>query len=99
VSYFFAIRAIDFSKKVPYTDAMLRLLIAGVVVFLAIGLTLVAYNVFILGTGLAGAGALLHRYWRDATAGTSRSTQWMAIIVAAVMLGWAAGHMRESGRY
>jgi uncharacterized membrane protein len=78
---------------------MVRLLIAGVVVFLAIGLTLVAYNVFVFGTGLAGAAALFHRYWKDATAGTSQSTQWMIIILAGLMLGWSAAYMRESGRY
>lgn len=78
---------------------MVRLLIAGVVVFLAIGLTLVAYNVFVFGTGLAGAAALFHGYWQDATAGTSKSTQWTIIIIAGVMLGWSAAYMRESGRY
>ncbi len=79
---------------------MVRLLIAGVVVFLAVGLTLVAYNVFVLGTGLAGAAALFHGYWQDATAGTSQSTQWMMIIIiAGLILGWSAGYMRESGRY
>jgi hypothetical protein len=80
---------------------MLRPLLAAAVVILAVGVTLVGYNVLIIGTGLVGALALLNRYWRDFVSepSTTQSIQWMAIIVAAMMLAWRTGYMRESGRY
>lgn len=80
---------------------MLRVIMAGVIVLLAVGLTLVGYNVFILGTGLAGALGLLHSYWRDATSdpSTTQNIQWMIIIAVGSLFAWRASYMRTSGRY
>lgn len=70
---------------------------AGAIVLLALGITLVGYNVLIVGTGLVGALGLINRYWQDAVsdAGTTQSILWMAVIVAALALGWRAGYMRH----
>jgi hypothetical protein len=80
---------------------MLRVLSAVAVVILAVGVMLVGYNVLVIGTGLAGALLLLGRYWRDFASepGLTQNIQWMVIVVAALMLGWRAGSMREPGRY
>ena len=68
---------------------------------LAFGLIFVAYNVLIVGTGLAGALLLLGRYWGDFASepGLTQNIQWIVIVVTALMLGWRAGSMREPGRY
>lgn len=97
----FAIRAIDFGGKRPYTDGMLRLVLAGTLVLLVALLTLVGYNVLVIGTGLVGALGVINRYWQDAVsgAGTTQSIQWMAVIAAALAVGWRAGHMRDAARY
>ncbi len=92
---------IDSGTQQAYTYAMLRLLSAIAIVILAVGVMLVAYNVLIVGTGLVGAILLLYRYWRDfaSNPGLSQNIQWMVIVVIALMLGWRAGIMRETGRY
>ena len=94
-------RAIDFAKKQSYTYGMLRVMMAGAIVLLALGITFVGYNVLIVGTGLLGALTLLHSYWRDAVSdsGTTQSMQWMAIVVTALMLAWRAGYMRDPAKY
>jgi hypothetical protein len=100
--YFFAIRAIDFLDKASYTHViMLRLILAAAIVLLAVGVILVGYNLLIIGTGLAGALALLSRYWRDFfyNSGMTQSIEWMTIIGVALMLAWRAGSMRETGSY
>ena len=96
---FFAIRAIDFAEKPTYTHANVAPYSSRCP--LAVGVTLVGYNVLIIGTGLAGALALLNRYWRDFVSdpGTTQNIQWMTIIGVALMLAWRIGYMRESGRY
>jgi len=70
---------------------------AGAIVLLALGITLVGYNVLIVGTGLVGALGLINRYWQDAVfdVGTTQSILWMAVIVAALAVGWRAGYMRH----
>lgn len=80
---------------------MLRFLSAVAIVVVAVGVMLVGYNVLIVGTGLAGALLLLGRYWRDFASepGLTQNIQWMVIVVIALMLGWHAGIMRETGRY
>jgi len=72
-------------------------MMAGAIVLLALGITLVGYNVLIVGTGLVGAFALLHSYWRDAVSdsSTTQNIQWMAIVVTALMLAWRTGYMRH----
>jgi H+/Cl- antiporter ClcA len=80
---------------------MLRVMMAAAIVLLALGIVVVGYNVLIVGTGLVGALALLHSYWRDAVSdsGTTQNFQWMAIVVAALLLAWRAGYMRDPARY
>jgi hypothetical protein len=80
---------------------MLRVMMAGAIVLLAFGITLVGYNILIVGTGLFGAFALLHSYWRDAASdfGTTQNILWMAIVVAALMLAWRAGCMRDPEKH
>ena len=80
---------------------MLRPILACAVVFLAICVALVGYNVLILGTGLVGGVSLLGRYWRDFSSepGTTRAFQWMAIIAVGLMLGLRAGSWREPGNH
>lgn len=80
---------------------MLRVILTGGIVFLAVVITLVGYNVLVVGTGVAGAFGLLHSYWRDAVSdsGTTQRIQWMAVIVAALAVGWRAGYMRGPERY
>lgn len=97
----FAVRAIDFWEAGPYTRVMMRLIVAVAVVFLAVGVAIVGYNVFILGMGLADALAFLYRYWQETTSdsGTTQNIQWMAIIATGLVLAWGAGSMRESGKY
>lgn len=50
---------------------------AAAIVLLALGIVVVGYNVLIVGTGLVGALALLHSYWRDAVSdsGTTQNIQ------------------------
>ena len=81
-------------------ERMVRFILAVAVVLLALGVMLVGYNILIIGTGLAGGFSLLGRYWRDfiSEPRMTQSVQWMAIIVAALMLAWRAGSMREPGR-
>lgn len=81
---------------------MLRFILAGSLVLLVALVTLVGYNVLVIGTGLVGAFGLLHSYWQDAVsdAGTTQSILWIAVIVAALAVGWRAGYMRhDSERY
>jgi hypothetical protein len=80
---------------------MLRVMMAAAIVLLALGITLVGYDVLIVGTGVVGALALLHSYWRDAVSdsGTTQNIQWVAIVVAALLLAWRAGYMRDPARY
>jgi anti-sigma factor RsiW len=81
-------------------EKMVRFILAVAVVLLAVGAVLVGYNILVIGTGLASGVSLLGRYWRDFISEPSitQSIQWMAIIVAALMLAWRAGVMREPGR-
>lgn len=79
---------------------MLRVILAGGIVLLAVALTLVGYNVLIVGTGVLGALGLFHSYWRDAVsdAGTTHNIQWMAIVVAGLVIAWRAGRLRDYDR-
>jgi hypothetical protein len=79
---------------------MVRFILAVAVVLLAVGVLLVGYNIIVIGTGFASGFFLLGRYWRDfiSEPGITQIVQWMAIIVAALMLAWRAGVMREPGR-
>jgi hypothetical protein len=79
---------------------MLRVILAGAIVVLAVGIALVGYNVLIVGTGLVGAFALLHSYWRDAFSdtGTTQNIQWMAIVVAGLAVAWRAAYLRDADR-
>ena len=97
VSHFFSIRAIDFAEEQPYTYGVLRVVLAGVVVLLALGITLVGCNMLAVGTGLVGAFGLLHSYWRDAAAnsGTTQNVQWMAIIVAGLVIARRTAYLRD----
>jgi hypothetical protein len=90
----------DFWKKASYTNAMLRAMMAGAVVLLAVGLTLVGYNALILGTGLAGAAALLHRWWDAAFGfGTTETSQWMIVLTSGVVFGSLASRPEKQGKY
>jgi hypothetical protein len=79
---------------------MVRFILAVAVVLLTVGVVLVGYNILIIGTGLASGVSLLGRYWRDfiSEPGITQGVQWVAIIVAALVLAWRAGVMREPGR-
>lgn len=92
---------IDSGTQQSYTYDMLRILSAVALVIVAVGVMLVGYNVLITGTGLVGALLLLGRYWRDFASepGLTQNIQWMVIVLIALMLGWRAGSMRETGRY
>jgi hypothetical protein len=79
---------------------MIRVIVIVAIVLLAAGLTLAGYSAFFLGSGLAGAGALLHRYWLVlAGLGTTETTVWLIIILAALVLGWRAANMPRYGKY
>jgi hypothetical protein len=101
VSCLFAIKAIDFWQESSYSNDMLRVIIAGAIVVVAAVLLLVGYNVLVIGTGLGGAVALLSRYWRQFTSEpvALQTLQFLAVVVTALILGWRAGSMRETGRY
>lgn len=79
---------------------MLRAILAGGIVLLAVGLTLVGYTALVLGTGLAGAVALLH-HWRNVAfgLGASETSVWLAIVVAAIGVAWCASYMYDTKRY
>lgn len=76
---------------------MLRFILAGSLVLLVALVTLVGYNVLVIGTGLVGALGIINRYWQDAVsdAGTTQSIQWIVVIAAALAVGWRAGYMRH----
>jgi len=80
---------------------MLRVLIAGSVVLLAVALALVGYDALILGTGLAGALADLHNYWRDVASGSDKTQtiRWVALVVVGVIVGWRISRMPKLGKY
>lgn len=98
VPIFLAISAIDFRSKEPYSDAMWRTLLAGAVVVLAVGLTLVGYNLIIVGTGMAGAFGVIYRYWQDLISepSTTEKLQWMIILGAALVVAWRTSRFRDA---
>jgi hypothetical protein len=79
---------------------MLRTTVAGIVVLFAVVITLVGYNILIVGTGVLGAFALLQSYWHDAVSGTgtTQNVQWTAIVVAALVIAWRAAYFRDPER-
>ena len=101
MSCYFAIEAIDFRGKTQHTSDMLRFMLTGVLVLLAIVLVLVGYQMLILGTGVAGALALLHRYWWEATSvlNTTQRIEWVGIIVLALIGAWRTSKMPRFGKY
>jgi hypothetical protein len=72
-------------------------MMACAIVLLAFVAMFVGYNILIVGTGVVGAFALLHSYWRDTFSdpGATHSIQRLAIVAGAVMLGWRAAFFRD----
>ena len=79
---------------------MIRVIVIVTIVLLAAGLTLAGYSAFILGTGLVGARALLHGYWRFlAGLGTTATWVWLIVILAGLLLGWRSANMPWYGKH
>jgi hypothetical protein len=79
---------------------ILRFIAAVAFVLLAVGLIQAGYNLLILGTGLTGTLALLHR-WRDSVLGfgSTESGGWMIIILAGLVFGSLVYRQTKDGRY
>jgi TRAP-type C4-dicarboxylate transport system permease small subunit len=82
------------------TRKILRFLVAVAVTLLAVGLLVMGYDYLMLGTGLTGAFALLHR-WRNAVVafGSTGIGVFVLVIVAGIVFGSWVSRQTKDGRY
>jgi hypothetical protein len=82
------------------TRKILRFLVAVAVTLLAVGLLVMGYDYLILGTGLTGTFALLHR-WRNAVVafGSTGIGVFVLVIVAGIVFGSWVSRQTKDGRY
>src|SRR5271167_3818207 len=73
-------------NSVNADSKMLRKILAVAIVLLAVGLTLVGFNAIYMGTGLAGARALVH-HWRDLALNATDISLGIVVVVFGLVIG------------
>lgn len=82
------------------TGKILRFLVAVAVILLAVGLLVMGYDFLVLGTGLTGTFALLHR-WRNALVafGSTGIGVFVIVIVVGLVFGSLVSRQMKDGTF